>query len=89
MHKLTLACAMKSWDWKGKGFSVTLGMRLRNLRSSSCAVENKEGGCINVYKLCKNREGVGVLAREKNVNLTDLTLFCANLHICKCGVEQR
>ena len=35
-------------------------------------------------------EGVGVFAREKNVNLTDLTLFCANFCILpSCGVEQR
>ena len=34
-------CIIKSWYWKGKGFSVTLGMRLRNLRSSSSAAESK------------------------------------------------
>ena len=52
MHKLTAASRMKSWDWKGKIFSVTLAMRLRNLRSSSCAVERKGWECINVHKLC-------------------------------------
>ena len=42
------------WDWKGKLFTVTLAMRLRNLQSSSCAVESKGWECINVYKLCIN-----------------------------------
>ena len=56
-------CIIKSWYWKGKGFSVTLGMRLRNLRSSSSAAESIKGGVhINVYKLCINLlSAVGIL----------------------------
>ena len=54
MYKLTAPPQRKSRGWKGKIFSVTLAMTLRNLRSSSCAVESKGEECINVCKLCIN-----------------------------------
>ena len=44
-----VASPMKSWDWKGRSFSVTPAMRLRNLRSSSCAVESNGGSA----EMCK------------------------------------
>ena len=54
MYKLTAPPQRKSRGWKGKIFSVTIAMTLRNLLSSSRAVESKGEECINVCKLCIN-----------------------------------
>ena len=53
-----------------KLYCVTLGMRLRNLRSSSWAVESEGGECINVYKLIMHSRQSEVYCRlEERENL--------------------